>query len=508
MKEFKHIIPVLLAVLLAATLLAGCSESDWDKASVSSEVKVAQTQNYTLSESEMRVLEYQCFNEVYAGLYGALQYYSFGLTSLYSDDYVFPDIASYAAPEDYIAAHIDSIDIEGMAYERAETLLVYNESADREGYHADAEKLTMVKENVPYININTLSDGAKDAGKSLRAYIRFAIGNGVSQSDVENVLDLYARYSLFAEDKTKSLQETVSVEDAEKYREDHKSQFYYSEYISCELPDGDWVTEEVREKAAACKTFEELKDVLRAAEKRDTSADKESGGISGVLVAGSNPPDSFIVYPVDASYQIVDGSYHIEGSTSVIMYDSPSITSSAVYKSLIDPIGEFHRYIIRKNGGSVDGYEVLRPTEGNTIIGSSGTITDYQETITDYSEITKGYPYVFFDITGNVGWINGGSENWSTATANERELMVYEKHSVALPEEDDPNVDDLTQWLFAPGRRAGDVIVLKIDSSYHWIQIEETWLNNARHDKVAEDMVKWYEEMKAVSGYTADRKKD
>lgn len=562
----------------------------------------------------MRVLEYQCFNEAYFNLYYTCLYQSFGLSSLSSDDYVFPDIDSYAgSPESYVAAHIDSLDIEGMAYERAETLLVYNESADRESYHADAERLAMVKENVPYINIDTLRNAAEHADKSLSAYIRFAIGNGVSESDVKNVLDLYARYNLFAEDKAESLQEAVSVEEAEKYREDNKSQFYYSEYVSCKLPNEDWVTEEVREKAAACKTFEELKDVLRAAETGDISADKESEGASEVFVSGSSLSDSVIVYPVDGSYSV-----KTEISTSVIL-------SGPVLSTLIDPIGAFHRYIIRKNGGSVDDYETTRPVEGNTIIGNSGTITDSQETIKSYVFIDGNGSIGDTTITDNIGSIIGSSGNWSTVTTNDRELKVSEKHSVALPEEDDPNVDDLTRWLFAPDRRAGDVIVLKIDSSYHWIRIpedatvdgydsertkvgyyvelkddtatdpeektytkdekfalvldavntdtrrdvfkhrlcaiekiaitkdelkrigdeladwfysderetgdynritvgegenakeyavlflgenEETWLGIARHGKAAEDMVKWYEEMKVVSGYTADCKKD
>lgn len=41
MKGIKRIIPALSAVLLAVILLAGCSESDWDKITVSSDVKVA-----------------------------------------------------------------------------------------------------------------------------------------------------------------------------------------------------------------------------------------------------------------------------------------------------------------------------------------------------------------------------------------------------------------------------------------------------------------------------------
>lgn len=358
-------------------------------------------------------------------------------------------------------------------------------------------------------------------------------------------------------------------------------------------------------------------------------------------MSGSSLPDSVIVYPVDGSYSVksgsslsdsvkvypVDGSYYVkmEISTSVILSEPIFSTSSIAYSPLFDPIGAFHRYIILKNGGSVDDYETTRPVKGNTIIGSSGTITDSQETIKGYVFIDGNGSVGDTTITDNIGSIIGSSGNWSTVTTNDRELKVSEKHSVALPEEDDPNVDDLTRWLFAPDRRAGDVIVLKIDSSYHWIRIpedatvdgydsertkvgyyvelkddtatdpeektytkdekfalvldavntdtrrdvfmhrlcaiekiaitkdelkrigdeladwfysderepgdynritvgegenakeyavlflgenEETWLGIARHGKAAEDMVKWYEEMKVVSGYTADCKKD
>lgn len=500
MKGIKSIMPTLLAALLAVTLLAGCScESEWDReSSVSSDVVVAQTQNYTLSESELRVLEYQCFNEVYTSLYYNALYYSYGISAYVDNDYLFPDISTYVGnPFGYVEAHIDDCDVEGKAYELAETLLVYNEGADREGYTADDDRLTEAKKNVAYIAMDTLRLGAENADMTLSAYIRSTMGNGVSESDVENVIDLCARAGLFAEDKAESLQEAVSLAEAEEYREEHKDQFYYAEYVSCELPDEDWVTAEVRTLAAACQTLNELQALLDAARPDDDADDEMREGerpigtvdgytasngytasqvikitpSEGMTVVDQNGSSYVIEYFGDFDHQAIgagepDYRVFFEGETIIVdRSDSIASSSTQIYvhpssnlftNSFLDmAIDAFHQYIMRKNGVSDDDRTASSLTGGQSVLTwNSGSTGDY--TVNWSSEI----------ITDSSGSSNPEANNNGV-------LQESGKQTRYLPATDDDTDDDLTRWLFAAGRQAGDVTVLKIGSTYCWLCIPE-----------------------------------
>lgn len=457
---------VLLIVLLALAAVILVISIVQNTGVVGRVKTAARTENYKLSENELKVLEYQSYNNVYTNLYYCAMYYNYGLTDyVYSNfsSYLFSDIANYSSnPQGYANAHIGNYDIEGMAYTMAETMLVYNEGADREGYKADADELAEAKKNVGYIAIDTLKSGAEENSMTLGSYIRSSIGDGVSKGDVEDVIDLYARYSLFIEDKGESLKDAVSDEDAEKYREDNKNKFYYTEYVSCTLPDEDWLTEDVRKKAAECKTLDDLKKLLIEAI-LDANFEDEYKEVSESIGKTEDAPKT------------EDG----EIDTAKIKAD---VLASLLYRADL--------------------------SEDKTDLDAIWNSTDTDAKLEGYAAVGDTLvKSIYTDVKTHI--IGGSTTSGSTSTSTSTGLKESDKSSILLPAEDDADVDDITKWLFATGRQEGDVTVKGIDSTsdsktvttYYWVRIPEGAKINDYNDE--ETKVGYYIELKDDTASTS-----
>ena len=224
---------------------------------------VASTDNYELSENQLALLKYQ---EAYSSLYYNCLYYSYGMTSYASD--IFGDLAYYKGyPDLYALDHMInylSIMSDDGAYTTAKYILVYCEGADKAGFEITAEKREEAEKNMGAISLETLKATAKGYDKTLSSFLSQYVGTGVSKGDVEKLTDMYVKAQLYAEHKGEELEDAVTDKEAEEFRDrlENKGSFFFTEYVSCKLPSGDWVTDKVMEAAKECKTLDELKKVL------------------------------------------------------------------------------------------------------------------------------------------------------------------------------------------------------------------------------------------------------
>lgn len=224
---------------------------------------VASTDNYELSENQLALLKYQ---EAYSSLYYNCLYYSYGMTSYASD--IFGDLAYYKGyPDLYALDHMInylSIMSDDGAYTTAKNILVYCEGADKAGFEITAEKREEAEKNMGAISLDTLKAAAKGYDKTLSSFLNQYVGTGVSKGDVEKLTDMYVKAQLYAEHKGEELEDAVTDKEAEEFRDrlENKGSFFFTEYVSCKLPSGDWVTDKVMEAAKECKTLDELKKVL------------------------------------------------------------------------------------------------------------------------------------------------------------------------------------------------------------------------------------------------------
>lgn len=224
---------------------------------------VASTDNYELSENQLALLKYQ---EAYSSLYYNCLYYSYGMTSYASD--IFGDLAYYKGyPDLYALDHMInylSIMSDDGAYTTAKNILVYCEGADKAGFEITAEKREEAEKNMGAISLDTLKAAAKGYDKTLSSFLNQYVGTGVSKGDVEKLTDMYVKAQLYAEHKGEELEDAVTDKEAEEFRDrlENKGSFFFTEYVSCKLPSGDWVTDKVMESAKECKTLDELKELL------------------------------------------------------------------------------------------------------------------------------------------------------------------------------------------------------------------------------------------------------
>ena len=217
--------------------------------------KAVKTDNYSLSKNQIQVLEFQQRQNIYQNLYYNCLYYSYGISS----NDIFGDLSSYKnKPDQYAQDHLKYYNFDSLAYSSAESLLVYCEGARAAGITLTKEELKDEEslQKVGAINLSSLQSGADSNGQTLSAYIKACMGDGVSKGDVEDVIEKTLLADKFYQQKVDELKGAVTEEDAEKYREDNKSGFYFTKYASYKLKDSDWA--EDAKKADSVEAIKKL----------------------------------------------------------------------------------------------------------------------------------------------------------------------------------------------------------------------------------------------------------
>lgn len=239
---------IVIAVLVCAVLVFHLLDST---GVVGKMDKVVVSTNYSVNANELAVYEYQA---ALSGLANQFWYYQYGLmqdtagvTKVFSNAY---DYAYYMLPNAMAQGTYKA-----QAYEYARQYVVYCEGA-KEAKQDVALKDEIKTELDTYMN--DLKTTAESGNMNLNTFIKTYIGKGVSKGDVESAMEKYILGYKYAEIKSEELSDAVTETELKEYLENNKDLFYKNYYTSYTLVNG----EKLKDKAAKCKTVEELKVVL------------------------------------------------------------------------------------------------------------------------------------------------------------------------------------------------------------------------------------------------------
>lgn len=520
---------------------------------------VAETKNYSLNANQLQVLKYQ---DAYQSLYYNCLYYSYGMSS-YAND-IWGDLATYKGyPDLYAIVHVSSYmeaTNDNVAFDTAERVLVYCEGAKAANMTlTEAERAEAVK-NIACINMETLQACADSIGSSLSTYLKSYIGNGVSKGDVEEVLELYALANAYAEKKSEELLDSVTPEEAEKYREEHKDEFYTAKYVSYVLQNKDW-----QEEAEKCTSVDELKKLIAeklvddgfkdAYKKQFTDAKVEDTAgeaktketvLASILYRAELSEDKT---SFDAAWDEEDSSVTLEGydkagdllvksiyTTVKTQYGKINEEASAAYVTG-DSATEIQKWLFDKARKEND-VDVIKTTATTT--GSDGKetttetytwcfIPDMDQVMTYDREKTKNGFYVELkDDTASE--TATGDSTTTLLTKDEKykliqdaadldarktvftgKLGTYER--TGLTEKSLKTTgEELAKWFYSEDRKEGDYDKITVgegdDAKTYAVlfveENEETWLENAKSAVSGEKMEAWYEDFKKECSFQMD----
>lgn len=519
---------------------------------------VAKTDNYSLNANQIQVLKYQ---EAYQSLYYNCLYYSYGMTS-YAND-LWGDLSSYKGyPDIYAIVHVksymDAIN-DDTAYDTAEKLLVYCEGAKAANLTLTDEEREESMEDIMHINLTSLQSCADTMGTSLSTYLKSYIGNGVSKGDVEEVLEMYALANTYVEKKSDELLDSVTKDEAEKYRDENKPDFYTGKYTSYVLSDKDW-----KDAAEKCQSVEDLKKLIISELLEDgfTAAYKKQFTDADVVdTAGEEKTKETVLASLlyraklteektafDAAWDDEDSDVTLEGYAKA--GDQVVKTIYTTIKTQIDKINEegsvsyakedqsdLQKWLFAEGRQNNDVTVIMSKSESTD---STTGLTTTTETYTWYlvpdvekvmiydTEKTKDGYYIQLkdDTSSSTATGEDGTTSTPLTAADKYKLIqdaadlearktvftdklgTYER--TGLTEKSLKSVgDELAEWFYSSDRKEGDYDLVTIDDSEAYAVLfvkenDETWLENAKSAVANKKLEEWYEQFKETCHFDTD----
>jgi hypothetical protein len=234
----------LVVVILGHTLL--------DSIGVYGMAKAGESRSIKLNENEVDVYRYhvaqnQLYYQYMYVQYGMMQDPTGGLIKALG--WTAADFINYMIP-----LTIASGDYDALAYEYSEQYLTYCEGA-KEVKLYDTYKTEVAADIDKYIE--DLKASAKANDMSFNSYLKDFMGNGVSERDIRSAMEYYYIGAKYAEKLTDDFAATVTDADEVKYRDEHKENFYTTDYTAYKL-----VSNDMKADVENCKTIDDVKTVI------------------------------------------------------------------------------------------------------------------------------------------------------------------------------------------------------------------------------------------------------
>ena len=155
---------------------------------------------------------------------------------------------------DHVATYITLGRFDAGAYSTVRQVLAYCEGAKDAGlydtYKADVQK--DIDDSVA-----EMKESAKSLGVTFSTFRSRYMGDGVSEKDIREALELQMIAAKYAEKLNQDYMDGVTTEQAAEYRDSHKESFYISSYYSINL-----YTAELFELVKDCKSLDEATEVI------------------------------------------------------------------------------------------------------------------------------------------------------------------------------------------------------------------------------------------------------
>ncbi len=324
-------------------------------------------------------------------------------------------------------------------------------------------------------NINSLKQAAKQNGMSVNSYLSAMFTTGVKLDTVKKCITLEQLALKYYNQLTGSYE--FSLEDAEKYREDHKTDFYIYHYISYPFDvsvdeDADDAAKETAKSEAKAKAdelldkatdldaFKSLIIEMVKAEKAtsaDETADSENGEEQTNETETEEQSDSEIIldYSHTASYAEPEDS----DEETFAKWAQSSDRAVGDKKVFVDSTGKATVYMIsetlhyEKDITRSVRHILISATSSNTEEEIAAAEQKANEILAKVNE-AKGKDN--FDDTFTVLVTENSADTGSIETGG-----LYENVSMGVMAE------EFDGWLFDESRVPGDTGVVKTDYGYH-----------------------------------------
>jgi len=490
----------------------------------------AKSNNYKITENHLDVYRYhvaqnQLYTEYMYYQYGMMQDY-YGITKMY------PNVQSYinAALPSY--ANTDSFD-EG-AYNYAEQYLAYCEGA-REAGNYDAFVESTKADVDKYIE--DLKATAKANDVSFSKYLRKWVGSGVTEKVLREAMTWYYVGIEYADELFEGYKDATELSEIEKYRDEHKGDFYTTKYTYYKL-----VNNSMKEDIEKCTTADEVKAVIveyfveqnftKLYEEKITKANvtDEAGkdttrkNVKTTLMAIHKLTEDEEIFTdkktsdyEKAAYAIVTGINTSLTTELNKVYD----TGSAAYTDPTSKDATDLQKWLFGNGRKEGDYKVITSTSTSSSSSSSSSTTTtttniwykVDKVMVLDEEKTKNAYYLLLTDDDKEKVENAQTAEQKAAAmfaefekdpTAEKFAELVEKYakgtSADLKEKiSEKGVDEkLGEWLYAEGRKKGDIANIKTEKSGNFIVLfdgenEETWIANGREKVASEKLNDWFE---------------
>ena len=177
--------------------------------------------------------------------YGIIQDTS-GITSFYTADQYAMDMA-YAGTHNSLRDSVDGV------VDLLKQYVAVCDLAHKEGVTLTDEEKTQIDEVVNWLN----QMRANTAFTSLDKFLGYYVGTGIKEKDVRAATELVILYNKYVQQKQLALDEKITLEDLNKYREENPEAFYKIDYLTYALKDKD-----LSEQLKACKTPLEFNNLV------------------------------------------------------------------------------------------------------------------------------------------------------------------------------------------------------------------------------------------------------
>lgn len=530
---------LLLALVMGVSALTSCTEQETTqnpKDETDNVSVILESDNYSVSPEELAVYEYQA---ALSGLINQFWYYQYGLiqdtegvTKVFSNayDYAYDILPDAIAKGTYKA----------QAYENAHQYVVYCEGALAKG---EDQKLKNDVENEIDQYIDNLKETAESKNLSLKEFLRTYMGKSVKEDDVRSAMEKYTLGYKYAEIRRAEISDALTRKELEEYVKDHPDAFYKSYYTSYTLVN----FEKLKDKAAQCKTVEELKVILTEYMLDQMFHASYKKHLADARVEDPNGIDATrsMVYDTLCSMQ---GFTHPESGESYPRHFTEAATDPyeiSAYKITLDIQATLNSELHKiRTDQAIPYIDISSPTSANKATtlqkvifsegqqaGSYGLFEEIRESNNAFITTFSWYfiqKHMVLDekMTRNVCYVKFTDEEAYTAEEKANAFLYafldsksaekFDELAVQL-EVIDPNTsamreyateasvkitsEKLAHWLFNESRAVGDADVIQDGDAYYVAyyahENEENWCIQARSALTDIQLQDWFEDIEA-----------
>ena len=518
---------LLLALVMGVSALTSCTEQETTqnpKDTTDTDSVVLESENYSISPSELAVYEYQA---ALSGLTNQFWYYQYGLiqdtegmTKLFSNAY---DYAYYMLPK-----AMEQGTYKAQAYDLAHQHVVYCEGALAAG---EDQKLKKDVEAEVDQYIIDLKETAKSLDLSLKEYLQTYVGKSVKENDVRSAMEKYSLGSKYAEIRSAEISDALTLQELTAHAEANKSVFYQTYYHSYKFNDPSLLDTLEKatspEKLLIALTEHVLEQAYHQAYKTyvtDTSTEDPYGQdatrvkVRETLLSliGIQNPETGEAYPNHFPGNDTDAYNQaalrvVENTFNQLNKELLRITElSALYTDLADP-ESYEKASISQKWLFVEGRRegdqcILAHPDGSYEWCIVSKVMALDE------EMTRNVCYIKF--TDEEAYTSKEKANaFLRAFLDNKSAEKFDELAVQL-EIIDPNAStlheyvtqkamtnisvSLSSWLYEEGRTVGDADVIQAGDvhyvAYYAAENEANWCIQARNALTYVKLQAWFEE--------------